>query len=840
MKPLQIMTQKLHSWKQEHLLDAPIFGKTLEEWVEQAIQQIQLARTHLRPNQIIPFLLKPSATQHRFLRRRRSQPPLVLAIAILSLTSAIGYRFYNEPQLAVGTIAPQSLKAPATVRVIDQHTTETNRKAARTAGVPVMMIDQSINQKIYQTLLTLLQEGDNLRHQAGKLPFVEPSMLSTTAQRYLRQAPEWQWQGTIAKIEGTKDATTQAKTDSSLLNSPRSRALTDLASSSQELAILELQNYRRASSADDFSALKGVIGLARQRHAAALLSLPTSTDEEKFYDAALFNLTDPEWDQTKAVVRQTLDRMLIQGIAPGIPPTLLEQAIKIQIDNGVPDNVESQASKILAAIVRPNLTQDIEQTKLQAEQAALSVKDVMVAARRGDTIVQQGEQISQEDFVLLDHFGMSRRRINWLGLVGFGGLVSGAVAFFLLIERKFHPGLRRRDRLLILLLSLTAPVISALGLPATSLPVIGLLVGSFYGSALGITVIGLLTVILPIGMEIAPTNLIAGAVGSLVGAIMAEKLRSREELALLGGVVGLTQGFVYLVLTLISSSATSAVWYVILTAAAIQSLIGIAWSIVALGVSPYLEQLFDLVTPIRLSELSNPNRPLLERLASVTPGTFQHTLFVATLAEAAARALGCSVELVRAGTLYHDIGKMHDPLGFIENQMGGVNKHDEIDNPWVSAALIKKHVTEGIVMARRCRLPKAIQSFIPEHQGTMLISYFYYQALQEAKDNPELTVNEADFRYDGPIPQSRETGIVMLADSCEAALRSLKEASREEALAMVNRILRARWQDDQLLESGLNREEMTCIAEIFVQVWLQFNHQRIPYPKAALSPQVRA
>jgi cyclic-di-AMP phosphodiesterase PgpH len=212
---------------------------------------------------------------------------------------------------------------------------------------------------------------------------------------------------------------------------------------------------------------------------------------------------------------------------------------------------------------------------------------------------------------------------------------------------------------------------------------------------------------------------------------------------------------------------------------------------------------------------------------------------VATLAEAAARVLGCSVELVRAGTLYHDIGKMHDPMGFIENQMGGTNKHDEINNPWVSAALIKKHVTQGLVMARRCRLPKAIQSFIPEHQGTMLISYFYYQALQEARDNPELTVNEADFRYDGPIPQSRETGIVMLADSCEAALRSLKEASREEALAMVNRILRARWQDNQLLESGLNREEMTCIAEVFVQVWLQFNHQRIPYPKAALSPQVR-
>jgi len=204
---------------------------------------------------------------------------------------------------------------------------------------------------------------------------------------------------------------------------------------------------------------------------------------------------------------------------------------------------------------------------------------------------------------------------------------------------------------------------------------------------------------------------------------------------------------------------------------------------------------------------------------------------VATLAEAAARALRCNVELVRAGTLYHDIGKMHDPQGFIENQMGGVNKHDLIDDPWQSAAIIKKHVTEGLAMARRYRLPTAVQAFIPEHQGTMTIAYFHHQAQRRAQAQCELLVDDRDFRYDGPIPQSRETGIVMLADSCEAALRSLKDATLEEALAMVNRVLRARWQDDQLAESGLTREEMSRIAEIFVRVWQQSNHQRIPYPK---------
>jgi putative nucleotidyltransferase with HDIG domain len=234
-----------------------------------------------------------------------------------------------------------------------------------------------------------------------------------------------------------------------------------------------------------------------------------------------------------------------------------------------------------------------------------------------------------------------------------------------------------------------------------------------------------------------------------------------------------------------------------------------------------------------LAELANPNRPLLKRLATETPGTFQHTLLVATLAEAAAKQLGCNVELVRAGTLYHDIGKMHDPLGFIENQIGSPNKHEtEIQDPWKSAELIKKHVTEGVVMAKKHSLPTAIQAFIPEHQGTMAIAYFYHQAQQIAQKNPHIIVDKADFCYDGPIPQSRETGIVMLADSCEAALRSLKDATPEKALNMLNNILKAKWQDEQLIDSGLTREEMPKIAQIFVDVWQQFHHKRIAYPKS--------
>ncbi|NJL37443.1 MAG: HDIG domain-containing protein [Leptolyngbyaceae cyanobacterium SM1_4_3] len=824
------------SQKRFNQLARRLFGRAKRYTEADQTRQFLTKISKLKSKQIAAIALRPNPLRRKSCEGGGSPSPIALVLVVVSLTSAIGHRLYNEPQLDVNTIAPQTIRAPESASVVDTETTETQRQAARTGAVPVLMVDQAVNQEIYQTLQRLFVRGDELRQQAGPLPYVETSVLSTATQRYLRQAQEWEWRVVLASLNADSQGTTAPRPQSS---TPESQAAGVRAGSSQQLAIIELQAYQQNASEEDFSALREVISRARQRYAVAAEELESTLKDEqsKFYDPSFFNLTDLEWSDAKNGIRQALERILLQGVPPGLPDSVLENAVRAQLDLAVPSASKPLASKILMNAVRSNLVQDPEQTRLLADQAAEAVEPEIVEIRRGEVITQAGEPISQSDFVLLDHFGLSRRGINWLGVIGFGGLVTGGVAIFLLVERRFHPGLRRRDHLLVFLLTLTTPLLIALGVPATNLPALGLLIGSFYGSALGITVIGLLSIALPIGMEISWVTLTACAIGSLFGAGMAGRLRSREELALLGGAVGLAQGVIYLLLSLILTTPANPVWYAVLTQAVLQGLMGLAWSIVALGISPYLEQLFDLVTPIRLAELSNPNRPLLKKLASDAPGTFQHTLFVATLAEAAARALGCNVELVRAGTLYHDIGKMHDALGFIENQMGGPNKHDLIDDPQKSAAIIKKHVSEGLVMARKYRLPKAIQAFIPEHQGSMLITYFYYQAQQRSQENPGLIINEAEFRYDGPIPQSRETGIVMLADSCEAALRSLKDASRDEALAMVNRILRARWQDNQMVDSGLTRADMSKIAEIFVRVWQQFNHHRIPYPKAAFGSQ---
>ena len=764
----------------------------------------------------------------------KERSPVMWVMAVVSLTSVMGNRFYNQPTLDVSKAAPQTIRAPFDASVEDTKTTEEKRKAARTGSVPMLMFDNSLTQEIYQNLQQSFDKVEELRQLSGSFPFVEITILSDATQRYLRQSKEQEWLAILASLDTDKKFNPSDSSGVALPGPVQEQSNLALAQ-----AVSELQRYRNQSSPQNLSALIESISLARQSYAQALrqLSQPLAGDSGRHYDAYALELSDEAWQETQKGINQAAKRILTQGIPPGLPPSLLEEAVKMQVNTLVPPDAEPLAIQLLTGVLQPNLTEDKEQTKQRAEQAAQAVEPEIVSIQQGEVIVYQGQEITQADFVLLDYFGLSRRGINWRGLVGFGGVVTGAVGIFWLVERRVHPRLRRRDHLLVLLLTLSTPLLGIFGVSYTNLPAIGLLVGSFYSPALGITVVGLLTGLVTVSIETSLEYLLAGSAAGLLGAWMAGRMRSREELALLGVAVGLTQGGVYLILNLIPSAAVGAVWYTVLQESAVYGLAGLSWSVVALGISPYLERLFDLVTPIRLAELSNPNRPLLKRLATEAPGTFQHTLFVASLAEAAARELHCNVELVRAGTLYHDIGKMHDPLGFIENQMGDPNKHDEINDPWKSAEIIKKHVAEGLTMARKHQLPKAVRDFIPEHQGTLLISYFYFQAQQREQQEGVSTIQESDFRYDGPIPQSRETGLVMLADACEAALRSLKDVTPETALSTINKILKARWQDNQLVDSGLTREDLSTIAEVFVRVWQQCNHQRIAYPKAALNCQ---
>ncbi|MGB7085080.1 MAG: HDIG domain-containing metalloprotein [Phormidesmis sp.] len=829
---------------------------------------VNSAQRFFFPEQTFPFTRKSGIRRQR---AKRSHPPAmkpstgqalllvgithrlwaVTLLAVLLLTACFGQRFYSQPGLDIKSVATQTFYAPSSVIIEDQRKTETLRNSVRSGALQVLRINPDLTEAAEQSLETLLQQGRELRDQAGSPPFLNLETLSKPTQDFLFQASDYQWR-TVWRLARTQSLTAsqlspedgsdadnvlEGEADFSQLPKDIKEKVRSL-EPNQADALRELLAYRELSDARALGLLKTRMDTRRQqyRKAADDLATAASTEGQPLYNYRLFELSEKQWSTLEDNARQIFDEMMLQGIHQGAPPDLLRRAIEARVPKTSTPEVRQLTADVLAAALSSNLEVDEERTRLQAQQAVDQIEPVMVSAQKGEVIVRAGETIDSADFALLDYFDLTGRYFNWLGLCGFSLLVIGAVTFYLWVDHYYSHRLNQRDHFLVLVLCLGVSVLAALRVPTIGLPAVGLLVGSFYGSMLGLTVAGLLTLLLLVGAPVSVIPLLAGAAAAILGAWISPQLRSREEFALLGGFVGLSQATVHLVLTLMHSAVATPLWKTIFVGSAMHGLYGIAWSVVALGVSPYLEHFFDVVTPIRLAELANPNRPLLKRLAAEAPGTFQHTMFVANLAEAAARALGRNVELVRAGTLYHDIGKMHDPQGFIENQMGGPNKHDLIDNPWKSASIIKKHVTQGLVMARQYRLPKAVQAFIPEHQGDMKISYFYHQAKERQAKEPTLIVSASDFSYDGPIPQSPETGITMLADSCEAALRSLKpDASMDEAYSMVNKILRARWRNRQLVDSGLVRDDMDIIASVFIQVWQQHNHKRISYPKNVLT-----
>ncbi|XGV89026.1 MAG: HD family phosphohydrolase [Limnothrix sp. BL-A-16] len=841
--------------------------------------------------------------------RQRVQTILLGILGAVILTATMSQPWLNQPRYGIGSIAPQDIVAPYDAQVVDQVTTRSRREAARNGIVPALKIDSDATQQLTAELQRRLERSDELRQVAGQFPYWSSADLASDLQQIARSLNEADWQQVLQALGKSSPRPTPLPTGRSEDFSSFKPSLASgkvLPISAEHPLVVALKTYQIQASEAALRKVISAIEKARERYAMAQTVMQDFGQQD--YTVDLFILTDTQWQATRAKTLVALENLLVQGLAPGLPPELVERAVQLHVALVVPLEGRALAQQLLLGTIdRPTLTEDPDRTRRLAEQAAEDVPLSIVSRRMGETIVRQGERIDAGQFALLDRYGLSSRNVNWGAILRLFLLVSGAIVAFWQIERRVYHRLRQRDCFLLLLLAISTPLLISMGAAwpwasptiLANLSAIGLLSGSFYGSLVGMSLVGLLALLLPPGLEVSWVDALIVAAGGLVAAAWAGRARSREDLALLGGGVAIAQGGLYLVMNLINSAAAEFVWLTVLGSAALCGFAGLIWVIIAIGLSPYLEHLFDLVTPIRLAELANPNRPLLKQLAAEAPGTFQHTLFVASLAEAAARSLGCNVELVRAGTLYHDIGKLHKPQAFIENQMGGPNLHDELADPWLSAEIVRKHVSEGLVMARRARLPKAIQAFIPEHQGTMLIAYFYYQAKQQQEQREQRAkvanfgleqtpverlnrcdrldqagqanqahqpdrattaiettqqdkapqgrsiyqacaldqrpVLESHFRYPGPIPQSRETGIVMLADSCEAALRSLENATYEEALALVNRMLRARWQDNQLVCSGLSREDLRVIAEVFVTVWQQFNHKRIAYPKAALN-----
>jgi cyclic-di-AMP phosphodiesterase PgpH len=253
------------------------------------------------------------------------------------------------------------------------------------------------------------------------------------------------------------------------------------------------------------------------------------------------------------------------------------------------------------------------------------------------------------------------------------------------------------------------------------------------------------------------------------------------------------------------------------------------------GLLIFFERFFNVTTDLTLMELSHFNHPLLRKLAEQAPGTYHHSLSIATLAEAAASAIGANDVLVRVGALFHDIGKLVKPMYFVENQKGSRNKHDRL-TPRMSSLIIAAHVKEGIMLAEEHHLPQEVIDFIPMHHGTTRIEYFYNKALELANQSEDETrieeINEQDYRYPGPKPQTRESGILMLADAVEATTRSLEDPSPQRLETVLDEIVKKRFEEGELDECPLTLKDLTKIKAAFLGVLVGAHHTRVKYPES--------
>ena len=517
----------------------------------------------------------------------------------------------------------------------------------------------------------------------------------------------------------------------------------------------------------------------------------------------------------------------------------LQNIVSGKTDINLTQNV---VAPILRKVIQPNMVIDQEATEKLREEARAEVDPVVY--KQGQNIVLAREKVTANQLEMLRSLGLldddNVDILTYLGGVLMVILGMGVLAFSLLMFDRNT--LRTPKRLIIL--SLCQIITMCLCLA-------GRLLHPYLTPVLlaPMMVAGLISaeaaIASGLSMSILVSALIAGS-DTTYGAAMVHILVT----SFIGGLltVSIIRKKPYRQQVLLSGFATAAANIVIIlsigfmTNTSVRDVFANAlWcaggalisAILCIALDPVFESAFKLPTATKLLELSNPNHPLLRRLLIEAPGTYHHSIIVANLAEAAAEAVGGNPLLARAGAYFHDIGKLKRPMYFKENQMGD-NPHEHI-NPYVSAAIVTAHTRDGLIMAQQARLPQEIQSIIAQHHGDTPVAWFYHKAVQQAEGQP---VDIADFRYDGKRPNTIESAVIMLADTVEAAVRSMSDPTPEKIRAFIDKLIAGKLDDGQMSYAPLTLKDLTTIGDAFATVLQGVFHERIEYP--TISPTAAA
>jgi len=550
-------------------------------------------------------------------------------------------------------------------------------------------------------------------------------------------------------------------------------------------------------------------------------------------------LPPPAWERVAVEVPLVLERAMREEIREN---NLADERRKVpaRVRLDLPDEDAAVVSGIVQGLLLPNSFFNQERTDQRRQTARDAVEPITRTVERDETILRAGDIVTDLEIEALQALGLQGRNWSWDDLLAVTGFVLLLGVVFLYYFWRQEPELWFRWVEPVLLAAAIVVFILAakLMIPARTLlpylfPYAALTIILAISLSLRVALVTTGLFVLVVGwLTGGNLELMAYALcGSLVGVFKVRRGERLGNFAWAALFVLITDLLVVLAFRLAGGHWDARGLIELIIAAAINSVVMITATLLGLYL---IGAVFGLATPLQLQELSRPTHPLLRQLLLKAPGTYHHTLIVSNMAERAAEAIGADTLLTRVGAYYHDVGKTIRPYFFVENRSEGMDDpHARLD-PYTSAQIIMAHVKDGVDLARKHRLPERIVQFIPEHHGTLLVSYFYHAAVEGAQA-PE-AVDKEQFRYPGPRPQSRETAITMLADGAEATVRSKRPTSMEELERIVAESIQNRLLAGQLEECPLTTADLAAVKRAFVDVLRGLHHPRVNYP-AEVAPQ---
>lgn len=711
---------------------------------------------------------------------------LIIFVIIVILTAPPFYFDYYE--YTPGKPLLESIKAPFTVVVTDIEATERLRKSAEESYPHYYAYDRGIRDDILNTMNTIL----------GRLRDIA-----------------------MDKKLSTKDKTTRAL---EVLRKDYGISVNETQAIS--LLTLSLHEQTKANFEIIFNELFTNRGIVADKYAfqgyqrkGVLKVLEDGQPSNKRFDATKM-LDYPE--EARKFLREKL-----------IPRFFTER------------QSQDAVFALCSPLIRPNIYPVEHLTSKARAQALLKVREVKITINKGEIIAKRGDIVTPHLQRIIDTINAKAHYYNFLRLIGDTIFISGIFIFMFLYTRKFSPEFTFNSSGVILLylpllialligrvllVYVPGEEISGYLFPAGAIGMLGIILLN-PRIAFALVIWGVL--LFGIAVDFNFRYIIVGLFGGLTALLSLYTVRERKDVLMAGFKTALVNFVLILLINIIDDPTKMPT-----ANAGLGILNGILCAFLTLPALPLFEYFFGIVTDVRLLELTGITQPLLRELEEKAPGTYQHSLNVAKLAEPAAEAIGANYLLVRAGAYYHDIGKILKPKYYSENQVTPEEKriHNNI-SPNMSLLIVRNHVKDGIELAKKYGLPQKIIDFIPQHHGTSLIKYFYQRALQQySESESNVPVREEDFRYLGPKPQSIEAAIVMLADSVEATMTSKLSRtyiSEEEIRRVVHETIVDKFNDGQLDECPLTLRDLHIIRESFISTLKSRLHFRVEYPSTA-------